>query len=231
MRQPFGELIANIRDSSFSLEFKDLILVVLVRHGEKNREELIALGAQQIYTTGELLQLLFREIRLNKKQVDMFYSGTLRTKQSIFVLAAAMRMFEMAPGREPLFSPEPASQELEFSNAHYLRLTTEIREAGGTVSAALKLSSFMRLCKEHVTSGILQVASQLSEQEMKVAVVASHSPMVELATLGPDKMNFGIGLADCMLCVVNPKEQKIVQTLHVPCPLNCILLGPMKADR
>lgn len=165
----------------------NVIIVDIVRHGQKNGDALTERGVEQIRATA--IELTRAE---GPRNVDlMVHSGANRTKEALAIIASSF-------GYDPMLAfPD---EQFNFTNLItpaggkdiVLAEIAQVQANGDNVALALEISAYARLARYQITHAILALARDLIENGYERAVVTSHGPYAELAATNPEQMPYGI---------------------------------------
>jgi phosphohistidine phosphatase SixA len=187
-----------------------MIQILGMRHGEKDGDKLTPFGEQQIFAMGEFLA--------SKDWVfdRIIYSGAIRTRQSLNILIAAMKLFNLTPEENENFIYHDSNSF--FPNADGFKKEMEkIYHAGGTLQNALKQSHYARTLRKYITGSLLELAKDMKDKGQKKALVISHSPLIGLAAPNPDKSPYG--LYECDVIRYSITKGKITNSKIIRAPI------------
>lgn len=196
--------------------------VLVMRHGEKGKGDaltatLTAKGAEQIFAACVGIAKAMAE--QGGKVSRLLYSGLLRTWQSVMIAGAALNL-KTEPVVISGFSFEETHQKvfnssLEAFKAEVAAMKETCNGQPLNVASALTMSEFARQGRDIVQKAIIDLASNLDDGEVALAI--SHSPWAELAAVNPETMPYGIGEADTVTYAV--EDGKIVASVILPAPI------------
>lgn len=186
------------------------IKIVVCRHPEKDGDAVTAYGAQQMFA----MAMTFAAVTFER----IVYSGANRTWQAALVAAAALGL-RLEPEKNEGFNFQKTLDEFfgPGNNKLCLAEIKSVKEAGGTVAVALEKSAFARLMRERATAAILELAGDMAHRGQVAALVLSHSPWFEAATLQPETTPYSLG--ECVAIVFEVEDGKIVATELIQPPL------------
>ncbi|GEM_PF-4227428 len=183
------------------------IIIDVLRHGNKNGDELTRLGEDQVTASAKVLTMApFQRI---------VYSGTNRTWQSGCIV-------QLIAG----FSGRP-EEDVGFNFANLIspdkRAATmaeiaQIQKDGDTVELALQVSEYARAGRNQLTGALLELAADMAAKNQTRAIVCSHSPYTELAVPNPADFPYGLNEASWIRYVVEDGQIISATLNHCPIP-------------
>lgn len=173
-----------------------MVKILGMRHGQKDGDKLTPFGAQQIFAAGEAL--LDQDWKFDR----LVHSGAKRTKQSLYVLAAAMELFNL-PLEENKGFHYSTGLHFHTSPGQFRAEMEKIQQANGTLTAALELSEYARFFREQISRTLLELAKDMEAKGQQAAVVISHSPIIVTASPYPDITPYGLFECDGILYTIN----------------------------
>lgn len=187
------------------------VQIMVMRHGEKDHEELTAYGAQQVWAA--VAKFDWHAFRFQR----LVCAGTKRTWQAATVAKAALGLEheQVVVGTE--FDFKTTVEEVFGPGGKSLHELPAIKVAGGTVGAALARSAYARLARERVTEALRRLALDMVEQKWTQALVVSSSPYFECAA--HESTPYSLGEADAILFTISADDGAILATEFRPAPL------------
>lgn len=197
------------------LDDDTIILVIGIRHGEKDGDVLTEKGKTQATATYAMLN----EMGICPHQVA--FSGANRTRQMADMAIGyfGLHLQHVEPVKDELFHFQPVVDALFPGDAKaVLDEIRPIKEAGGTLAVALTMSEYASAARRRVTKGIKAMAAALEDSHCQYCgLFASHSPFVECGAFDPAEQAYAIGEGDLIVYAV--KGGEIVDTVHIACPI------------
>lgn len=183
------------------------IVIDVLRHGNKNGDELTRLGEDQVTASAKVLAM----VPLQR----IVYSGANRTWQSGCIV-------QLVAG----FSGRPEEDEFfNFANlispdkrAATMAEIAQIQANGDTVELALQVSEYARAGRQQLTNALLALAADMAIKGQARAVVCSHSPYTELAVPNPADFPYGLNEACWIRYVVEDGQILSAELNHCPIP-------------
>jgi hypothetical protein len=193
------------------------VQIIMMRHGDKDGDQLTPLGVRQIMEAA--LALKERGI-----QIDRFaWSGVHRAQQSFLI---AMGILADRNINETPFEPESAfdyadtfQKCLDGDKGVFRAELVRIKKAGGSVAAACEVSEFARTSRWETTEAILSLAENMAINNDRCSLVLSHIPRCEMAVPHPENMEYcGLAPADAVIYVVDTEAREILSAEVIRAP-------------
>jgi len=189
---------------------KAVVVVALMRHGEKDGDALTERGRKQIEAACEALGQILSFDRV-------LTSGARRTAQcgeiAIDTLSSSLR----AEVNDGLMFLETMNMVYgENATKKCLDEVAEVRMAGGGLISALEMSEYARRGRKVLTDAIIALAADMRAKGETTILGFSHSPWCELAA-EPDTTPYGLGETDTVLYFV--QGDAIIGSVVIPGPL------------
>ena len=181
--------------------------IVIIRHGDKNGDQLTPLGESQVVAQAEQLSKKFTFTRY-------LSSGRNRTNQTI---SLAISTHQDQPGKFTVlnkFDPTDLFMSFFSEGGLFEAELAKIQELGGTVGSAISISEYARKARRNMITSIVAVASDLEEGQ--TALVAAHGFSTEMAVPNPHEMPYGIDTADAVYYTVESEEITSAQLIRRP---------------
>jgi broad specificity phosphatase PhoE len=182
-----------------------MMIVDILRHGQKKGDELTRLGEDQIEASAKLLAA--------EPFQRLLFSGANRTFQAACIVQLVAK-FEGKPEEDFGFNFVNLL-DLGGGRDTLLAEIKEIQTSGDTVARALEVSAYARGCRKQLTSALLELAADMQIKGQNRAIVCSHSPYSELAVPNPQSFPYGINEA----CWVRVRDRERLDHLGRTAPL------------
>lgn len=185
--------------------------IVVARHPQKDphgADEITGFGAMQAWAAAENLRTKRRLAKVGR----LIYSGANRTWQASRVMAAALWL-SLVPEENEAFHFKKLFDQIfgeKGGEEAFWEDFRRVKEAGGTVGAALEISAYARLGRQQVERAILQLASDMAGKEQRIALVLSHSPLLELAVPSAFQGVIPYQIAETDAVIYRVADQEIV---------------------
>lgn len=183
------------------------IVIIVMRHGQKDGDALTALGEHQVTASAKLLAL---------EKVDrIISSGANRTARSAAIVqhetgfqgeCEVDTMFNFVNLVGPTGGKDKLLNEIAYVQAN-----------GDTVAIALETSEYARAARRQLTTALLTLANDMFGNGESLAVVCSHGNFSEMAVWNTADFPYGIPEASWVRYVIED-GQILMASLH-QCPI------------
>lgn len=173
-------------ESSIKPETSSAVKIAVMRHGNKDGDQLTPLGERQISVAVKAL------LKNGFDFGHIAHSPTVRTRQCADIVQTAIKghHFFVYRGVEGLSFEAPFAKAFDGDMEAYKEDLQKIVETGNTVAVALQISTYAELAHSHLSKFLFVFAEEianLGERDLgrKEAICFSHSPFHTLAV--PEK--------------------------------------------
>ena len=187
--------------------------IIVVRHGNKNGDNLTEKGAVQITTTVNALNAQHKISRILR-------SDTNRTKQCAEIASTIIGINEITV--DTGFNPDKPFNAAYGSMEDLTQFKAEfgqIMAAGNTVATARTVGEYPKLARKHLGITLQMLAAEMRRAGQEAVIAFCHSPYTSLAA--PENVAnvipYEIGEADAIIYTIEDGE--IVNAEHMRCPL------------
>src|SRR3989339_88823 len=188
-----------------------IITIDVVRHGEKNGDQMTERGVAQITATGLEMARIFGQIKMDR----LIYSGANRTLQAATLFKEGFE-FEGELEENKMFGfgnlIEPAG-----GIQRVLAEIAQVQANGDTVAHALEISNYAVMARLQIAEVLVELAKDMASKGQTWAIVASHGNYSEMATVDP-QMPYGICEGDRVRYIIREDGRILSTTLH-RCPI------------
>ncbi len=186
-----------------------MVKILGMRHGQKDGDKITVLGAKQVFAAG--LNLSERGFRFER----IIHSGAIRTKQSLYVMAAALKLFKLPLEENKSFSYTTVIK-YHKDYAEFKAEMMKIKKAGGTLDVALELSNYARAIREFMTKSLLDLAEDMERRKQIYALAISHSPLIISASPEPWQTPYGLFECDGILYTIKKGQITDFDIIRAP---------------
>jgi len=207
-----GVLVTEVQPEAVGKkEIMKVVTIDVVRHGEKNGDQMTEKGFAQISATGLALARTAGHMKVSR----LIYSGANRTRQAVTIFKEAFE-FEDGPEENKMFG---------FGNLiapaggleRVLKEIAYVQANGDTVAHALNESEYAVMARLQIAEALIELAKDMIVKDQNWAIVASHGNYSEMATVDP-QMPYGICEGDRVRYTIREDGRIISTTLH-RCPI------------